>query len=145
MVAGLSLLDESEETIASSELFLQEESPSEQSTVKKNETILPSVKEETKAPVAPTPAPQKLQKRKKENETRWIDVAELRRQLSAPEISVSSKKEETLKQNAALLELNGAKQVAALDTGTVSDIRENAPALSETRRMHHCRPHPNRL
>ena len=44
MVAGLSLLDESEETIASSELFLQEESPSEQSTVKKNETILPSVK-----------------------------------------------------------------------------------------------------
>ena len=143
METGLSLLDTSEEKIVASELLLQEEIPVFQELPPQKEKAPEATKVSEKA-VKPLPvtgsAPKTVRKKKDNNDTRWVDVAELRRQLSASTAPLSPEQEEIRRQNTALLEMNEAKQVAALDTKIESDIKEppvadnkkaDLPAVSE--------------
>lgn len=140
MKTGISLLEESDAALASSELLLQEEEVlALNDTVLQQEEVAPPVVVEKKTVSVPEEKPSSLkqaslktEKKKDDNGTHWVDVAELRRQLSL------SVKENIERQNSALLEMNGAKQVASLDVKTDSDIAENkdgdkkesAPSLS---------------
>lgn len=121
MVSGLNLLNESEETIAASELLLQEEAlPDPEPTAKQEPSVEKQIVEKKAASSAASSSA--VQKKSNKNPaTRWVDVAELRRQLEMSTQATPSKQKEINRENKALLEMNGAKQVASLDTKTVSD------------------------
>ncbi|MBR1777659.1 MAG: hypothetical protein IJ752_03630 [Alphaproteobacteria bacterium] len=138
MESGLSLLETSEESAVASELLLQEEIPpfSEQNLWEKEAFETSAVTEKAIEKTTEPPAAEKIvkksvQKKKDKNATRWLDVAELRRQLSDLTAPVISKQEEISRQNTALLEMNGAKQVAALNTKTESDAKASPSINNE--------------
>ena len=133
MEAGISLLDESDTVLASSELLLQEEdvlalndtvhSQEKSDLPIASETKTVSVSKEKSASL--TAIAPKAKKTIDKNGTHWVDVAELRHQLSLSVANGISEKEKIARQNTALLEMNGAKQVAALNVKTDSDVAEN--------------------
>lgn len=131
MTSGLTLLTESDEAVIASELLLREEIPADDSQPAKEDTdlskaLLPTAEAEpAAAPVKKTESVKKqAAKKNKEPETRWVDIALLRRQLSE-----AKEKEEIRRKNAALLEMNGARQTAALNTRTATDV---LPEQTET-------------
>ncbi len=112
MTSGLTLLTESDKKIINSEFLLQDEPVSNEQTKKEtlseNKGANKGVSKKKK-PVAKTlPA------------TRWIDIAQLRKQLSMQSLQVQ--KEQTRRENKALLEMNDSKQIAALDLHPTSDV-----------------------
>lgn len=128
MVSGLNLLDESEKTIASSEILLRETSSSEQEIIKNTELPLQSESKEKETFAGNSPIKKESVERKSNNETRWVDAAELRRRLASLTAQAPSPKDdERLQQNTALLQMNNAKQIASSDTKTISDIQDDAP------------------
>lgn len=120
MTSGMSLLTESDEAVMASELLLQETSlpddvkPAEKkSDITKESKARPSSKTENKKQTE-----KKLAAKKKSSpETRWVDIAQLRLELSK-----AKENEEIKRKNAALLEMNDARQTAALKTETTTDV-----------------------
>lgn len=124
MSSGLTLLTESDEAVIASELLLQEDTaPDASKPAEKKNNALKEVSETAAAKPAAepakrkTPAPKQAAKKKTTPETRWVDIAQLRRQLSE-----LKEKEEIKQKNAALLEMNGARQTASLNTQTATDV-----------------------
>lgn len=124
MSSGLTLLTESDEAVIASELLLQEDmAPDDSKPAEKKNNALKEVSETAAAKPAAepakqkTPAPKQTAKKKTTPETRWVDIAQLRRQLSE-----LKEKEEIKQKNAALLEMNGARQTASLNTQTATDV-----------------------
>lgn len=124
MSSGLTLLTESDEAVIASELLLQEgTAPDDSKPAEKKNNALKEVSETAAAKPAAepakrkTPAPKQAAKKKTTPDTRWVDIAQLRRQLSE-----LKEKEEIKQKNAALLEMNGARQTASLNTQTATDI-----------------------
>ncbi|MBR4127087.1 MAG: hypothetical protein IKR09_05905 [Alphaproteobacteria bacterium] len=124
MASGLELLNQSEKAvIIASEQFLNEDVlPEKTASSTKTETAQVATK-----PFQKVSDKKEEIKKKEQKETRWVDVAELRRQLNA------SKQEEIKRQNAAMLEMNGSKQVASLDTESFSDVQEHRRTPDQTR------------
>lgn len=125
MSSGLTLLTESDEAVIASELLLQEDAaPDDSKPAEKKNNALKEVSETAAAKPAAEPAKQKTPvkqaaKKKTVPETRWVDIAQLRRQLSE-----LKEKEEIKQKNAALLEMNGARQTASLNTQTATDAAD---------------------
>ena len=146
MASGLDLLDQSEETvITAAEHFLPEETsvspavpesaPADVSVAVREEAPVvekaePPVAKKAETPVA-KPAGKTAAEKKSPKATRWVDVAELRRRLAdellkKDEKTPSAKKSDVASENAALLKMNDAKQVAALERDNVSDTAESS-------------------
>ena len=163
LASGLDLLDRSEETvITASEHFLQEEELPVENPVSAAPEKFPAapvsvIREKAlsgKKAEIPAPASKHATK-KSSKETRWVDVAELRRRLAdellkkdgqkthgavkaddAKQVAAKTVPADTAikEQNAALLKMNDARQVAALETETVSDVSEAVSGRKETTR-----------
>lgn len=142
MASGLDLLDKSGESVAASETLLDDPAPAavadESGDVKARGTVVAEspasaaskeIKTADAAPVvkavekAPAPAAKKGKVKKAsapEEGTRWIDIAALRREL-AEQAAPAKEKAEIARQNAAMLDMNGAKQTADADAKSASD------------------------
>ena len=121
MNSGLSLLTESDEAIVASEALLEDIQTEPSASDFTNESSkTPDVK---KTNLALKAKPDKKQEQKKENiqGTRWIDIAQLRKELSK---QTMLQKEVTKQKNTALLEMNNSRQTAALNIQTTSDAIE---------------------
>ncbi len=124
MISGMALLSETDESVIASEILLQEESLTDdlKSTEKKvdasNATIRTAdIQQLQKKAEKKQPETKKTVKKKSAPETRWVDIAQLRLELSG-----SKEKEEIKRKNAALLEMNDSRQTAALNTQTATDV-----------------------
>lgn len=149
MASGLDLLDKSGESVAASETLLDDPAPAtaanESGDVRARETAAaeppaPAASKEIKTADAASavkaaekisaPAAKKKKVKKapapKEEGTRWIDVAALRRELTE-QADPAKEKAEIARQNAALLDMNGAKQTADADAKSASDAVAPAP------------------
>ncbi len=146
MTSGLTLLAKSDESIMASEFLLQEdpeeapktEKPEQQRTPlttavvdqgkSKSVTVRQKPKSEEKKKL---PAKKAEKKKQSLPQTRWVDIAQLRRQLSVQtEIKKNDiKKDDIRKKNAALLEMNDSRQTAFLNTQITSDVApQTAPS-----------------
>lgn len=120
MTAGLDLLNESDKTAIASELLLEEEAPAAAKAAQTNVSAspVPAVKA---AAVKNNPPVKTAAVKKPVPDTHWVDIAALRRRIEEENASsVQKAKEETVRANAALLEMN-ARQMAAVNTGTATD------------------------
>lgn len=127
MTSGLALLTESDEAVIASEFLLQEDAlPDDSKPAEKKIVTLETASAKPAAPPAKQEMPVKKQavKKKTAPETRWVDIAQLRRQLSE-----SKEKEEIKRKNTALLEMNNARQTAALNTQTATDAADEQPKV----------------
>lgn len=148
MASGLDLLDKSGESVAASEILLDDPAPAiavrenggeanKTTTVAAAESIASEIQIADAAPAvekAPPIAVKKETKKKvsapKEG-TRWIDIAALRRELADRNNDDSVKqKNEIARQNAAMLDMNDAHQTADADARSASDAVVPAPAGS---------------
>lgn len=128
MTAGLNLLNESDKTAAASELLLEEEAPVPAKTQPVQLPAFAAPAAKTAAVKSKTPAVKTAAAKKTAPDTHWVDIAALRRRIEEENAPARQKtKEETIKANAALLELNGG-QVAAVNTGIATD---SEPAEAE--------------
>lgn len=139
MNSGLTLLTESDEAVIASEFLLQEDdlkpAEKEKETLKlkdASETVATKPAAEHEQAKPKTPVKKQAAKKKTAPETRWVDIAQLRRQLSE-----LKEKEEIRRKNAALLEMNNARQTASLNTKTATDAADGqtsagAAAVSTT-------------
>lgn len=125
MASGLTLLTESDKKIIDSEFLLQDDPVSnENENIGKKEKDIPKKE--------PAPAKKNNHKtvvanHKKQPEadvsgTRWIDIAQLRKQLLTQK--ESEIKQEIQQKNKALLEMNQSKQVASVGFHSASDVPE---------------------
>lgn len=138
MSSGLSLLTESDETLIASQSILQEEPEQTEPaslTPKPAAPETPVVVAAAKipAPVEKKPAAKKKKPavKKERAGTHWVDIAQLRRSLT--DAAAETQKAETKRKNEALLNMNGAKQTAALNTQTATDaVAAPEPAAPET-------------
>lgn len=135
MSSGLSLLTESDETLIASQSILQEETPPEPEKPEPA-AVKPAAPVVTSA-AAPVEKKQVAKKNKpalkKEREgTHWVDIAQLRRSLT--DAAAETKKAETERKNEALLNMNGAKQTAALNTQTATDA-VSAPETAKAEKV----------
>lgn len=123
MNSGLTLLTESDEAVIASEFLLQENDlkPAE----KEKEAFKLKDVSVTAAAKPKTPEKKQAAKKKTAPETRWVDIAQLRRQLSE-----LKEKEEIKRKNAALLEMNNARQTASLNTQTATDTADGQTSIS---------------
>lgn len=124
MSSGLTLLTESDEAVIASEFLLQEDTQPDDSkpAEKKNVALKTAAAKPAAAPVKQETPIKKEVKKKAVPETRWVDIAQLRRQLSE-----LKEKEEIKRKNAALLEMNNARQTASLNTQTATDAADEQP------------------
>ncbi len=138
MSSGLSLLTESDETLIASQSILQEEpEQTEPASLAPKpaapETLVVVAAAKIPTPVEKKPAAQKKKPaaKKERTGTHWVDIAQLRRSLT--DAAAETQKAETERKNAALLNMNGAKQTAALNTQTATDaVAAPEPAAPET-------------
>ena len=139
MSSGLSLLTESDETLIASQSILQEEpEQTEPAALKPAAAETPVVVAAAEIPATPAPAEKKPAAKKKKSAvkkertgTHWVDIAQLRRSLT--DAAAETRKAETERKNEALLNMNGAKQTAALNTQTATDaVAAPEPAAPET-------------
>lgn len=149
MASGLDLLDKSGESVAASEILLDDPAPAiavrenggeANKTTTAAESIASEIQIADAAPAvekAPPIAVKKETKKKvsapKEG-TRWIDIAALRRELADRNNDDSVKqKNEIARQNAAMLDMNDAHQTADADARSASDVvvpAENKPSAA---------------
>lgn len=132
MSAGLSLLTESDETLIASRSILQEEPENTEPVALKPAApvVVDTAKISAPAEKKPAAKKKKTAEKKERAGTHWVDIAQLRRSLT--DVADETRKAETERKNEALLNMNGAKQTAALNTQTATDaVTAPEPAKTE--------------